>query len=122
MAIRTFIDGQWEWIERDKAPHQQKSPRGKYIFFSSSRALLSKIAKEEIESLNFYTSSIICNPIPKTGAYVLYLYDQDGQKEAELALRYGGKKGIRYVGWKGDACTIDDLYKKLCINKNEIGI
>lgn len=122
MTIRTFIDGKWEWIERDKVPHQHTSPRGKYIFFSSSRALLSKIAKEEIESLNFYTSSITRNPLPKTGEYVLYVYGQDGQKEAELALRYGGKKGIRYVGWKGDACTIDDLYKKLCVNKTEIGI
>ena len=122
MAIRTFIEGKWEWIERDKVPHQHKSPRGKYIFFSSSRDLLSKIAKEEIESLNFYISSIILNPLPKTGEYVLYLYGQDGQKEAELALRYGGKQGSRYVCCKGDTCKIDDLYKKLCMNKNEIGI
>jgi hypothetical protein len=122
MSVRRFIEGQWEWMEADKVPHQYTSPRGKYIFFSSERALLSKIAQEEIESINFYTSSIIRNPHTKTGEYVLYLYGQDGQKEAELALRYGGKKGIRYVGWKGDACTIDDLYKKLCINKNEIGI
>ena len=122
MNFRNFIDGKWEWIERDKVPHIHKSPSGKYIFFSSSRELLSKIAKEEIESLNFYTSSIIRDPNPKTGEYVLYLYDQDGQKEAELALRYGGKQGIRYVGWKGDACTVDDLYKKLCMNKSEIGI
>ena len=85
MSVRRFIEGQWEWIETDKVPHQYTSPRGKYIFFSSERALLSKIAQDEIESINFYTSSIIRNPHPVTGEYVLHLYDQDGQKEAELA-------------------------------------
>ncbi len=122
MNIRRFTEGSWEWIESNIAPHGHTSPQGEYLFFSSRKDLLFDIAEKEIESNNFFTAKITQHPHPGTGEYALHLHDIDDAKEKELALRHGDNQGIRYAGWKGDACTIKDFFQKLCVNKHDLAI
>jgi len=45
------------------------------------------------------------------------IYDTGNGKERELAMRYAGKKGIKFVGWIGKAMKIEEFFEKMCVEK-----
>jgi hypothetical protein len=81
-----------------------------------------EIAQQEVSRCTVFTARISRTFSGSRGEYVLHLFDHDGDRSTNLSLRYGGMAGVRYSGWRGETCTIRDLYEKMCMNKHEIGM
>jgi hypothetical protein len=116
--MRTYKDETWEWIE--KKGSQELPFNGKYLFFSSNRSLLKIIAQQEISKHNFTCATVLLYPDVKRGEYALCIYDSDNRRERELAMRYAGKEGIKYIGWIGKAIEIREFFNKMCVEKKEL--
>jgi len=116
--MRTYNDETWEWIEKKSS---QKIPfSGKYLFFSSNRSFVIAIARQEISEHNFTCATVLLDPDIKTDEYVLCIYYSDNRREGELAMRYAGKEGIKFVGWIGKAMKIEEFSEKMCVEKKEL--
>ena len=116
--MRTYKDETWEWIE--KKGSQEVPFDGKYLFFSSNRSQLKTIAQQEITIYNFTCAKVLLDPDVKRDEYMLCIYDLDNRRERELAMRYAGKEGIKYVGWIGKAMEIKEFFDKMCVEKKEL--
>ena len=113
--MRTYKDETWEWIEKKCS---QKAPfNGKYLFFSYNRSVLKKVAQQEIALHNFTYTTVLLDSDVKRGEYMLCIYDTSNRRERELAMRYAGKEGIRYIGWIGKAIEIKEFFHKMCVEK-----
>ncbi len=51
---------------------------------------------------------------------MLCVYDTGHRRERELAMRYTGKEGIKFVGWIGEAMKIEEFFEKMCVEKMEL--
>lgn len=78
------------------------------------------IARQEISEHNFTCATVLLDPDIKTDEYVLCIYDSSNQRERELAMRYAGKEGVRYIGWQGEAIKIEEFFNKMCVEKKEL--
>lgn len=107
-GIRRESDGEWEWFVRDEpAPYDIS---GKYLFFSSDRDLLVRIALEELQAGIFHEAKI---PMPGhnvSSDYVLCLYYRDDSLKHDLAAKYRVRQDVRYRYWKSDEATLDGQY------------
>ena len=113
--MHTYEDETWEWIEKKSG---QGAPfNGKYCFFSSNRSVLQTIAQQEIALHDFTCATVLLDPGVKRGEYMLCIYDSDNRRERELAMRYAGKEGIRYIGWIGKAIEMKEFFHKMCVEK-----
>jgi len=78
------------------------------------------IAQQEIALHNFTCATVLLDPDVKRGEYMLCVYDTGHRRERELAMRYTGKEGIKFVGWIGEAMKIEEFFEKMCVEKMEL--
>jgi len=112
----TYADG-WEYFynETNLSPVEfQRGDRGdvtgKYLFFSTSRDELSKLAKYEIDNHNFQIAKVA---ITKAGTdYVMCLYWKDDSRKLELEVRHGWNCKVKYRYWKSNQDTLDGKYSQ----------
>ena len=106
--IRCVSNGCWEWFSRNEQPPYEIT--GKYLFFSTDRDLLVRIATEELQSGIFHQAKIPMPGANLSAEYVLCLYYRDDSLKRELAAKYGATPGLKYRYWKSDEATLDGQY------------
>ncbi len=82
---------------------------GKYLFFSSNRDELKRIAETEIAEHGFQIAKVSCTPASE---YVLCLYWKNDSRKRELADRYKHLKTVKYRYWKSDESTRAGIYSQ----------
>jgi hypothetical protein len=112
--VVSYTDGYWEWFERTGRPYKIT---GKYLFFSSDRDLLKKIAIDEIENNGFHVAKINMTGKKIGEEYVLCLYFKDDSRKNEIAEKYKNMKGIKYRYWKSDIDTLSGKYSEEFLKK-----
>jgi hypothetical protein len=108
--VVSFNDGYWQWFFRIQRPDYQIT--GKYLFFSTDREKLVKIAIEELENNGFHEAKINMEGKKFGREYVLCLYYKDNSRKHELAKKYSNASGIKYRYWKSDIDTLSGKYSE----------
>ena len=109
-AVVVRDDGYWEWF-LSKRPLDYVIT-GKYLFFSSDRSILVKVALNEIQNFGFHHAKINKEPIVKGRDLVLCLYYKDDSRKFELHDRHVGTTDLKYRYWKSDAATLNGEYSE----------
>lgn len=123
MGLRRFVEGEWEWFEPEEHSGEDFPPKGAHLFFSGDRSLLRAIARREILSQGGLSARLSRRPEPAAGIFTLELFHRMGESgEAMLAVRHEKCEGLRYAGWRGDTCSMEELFRKMCVNKRELGM
>ena len=120
MKYRKTVQDGWVWIEARHAPADRNAEAGRYVFVSRSPSLLESIARREIDGSKHVTARISLEPRTGTDEHILHLYGAAGDREKELAVRYGRQQDLSYKGWNGRAASISSFYEKLCLNKEDL--
>ncbi len=107
-AVQRHCDGYWEWFFTTKEPPYKIT--GKYLFFSTDRGLLVRIAVDELQSGIFHKAKIPMDGKKPSEEYVLCLYYEDDRRKRELAAKYRSREGLKYRFWKSDAATLRGEY------------
>ncbi|MFQ5770661.1 MAG: hypothetical protein ACE5HX_09000 [bacterium] len=108
--IKSLCDGYWEWLIKHENPSYEIT--GKYLFFSTSRNRLIKIARNEIQHNNFHLAKIPMQGKNISNEYVLCLYYRDDGRKHELAKKYRHQKGLKFRYWKSDEATLKGEYSE----------
>jgi len=108
--VNCFCDGYWERFERNELPPYEIS--GKYLFFSTEREALVKIAVGALECGGFHHAKIQMEGKTHSPDYVLCLYYKDDSRKHELARRYCNQQNVRYRYWKSDEDTHRGKYSE----------
>jgi len=123
MGLRRFVEGEWEWFEPEDLSGKASPPKGAHLFFSGNRTSLQEIAHREILSQGALSARLSARPQSEGGIHVLELFHRLGESgEAMLAVRHEKCEGLRYAGWRGDACSMEELFRKMCMNKRDLGM
>ena len=86
------------------------STAGKYLFFSSDKKTLIKLAKKILVKYDLPDAKI--STTPGSGSdYVLCVYDLSPRLKYELK-QYADEKKVKYRYWKSDADTLAGKYSK----------
>ncbi len=103
-------DSAWSHLVAD-GPEDKMS--GKYLFFSTDRSELIKIAEDEVANHGFFRAKISLSAAG--GEFVLCLYWINDSRKHELGKRHGINKKVKYRWWKSDAASrrgeYSDQYK-----------
>ncbi|MGZ0019766.1 hypothetical protein [Nitrosomonas sp. wSCUT-2] len=106
--IDTSVCDTWFYLLSKEMPSYKIT--GKYLFFSSDRDFLQRIAINEIENNGFHKAKIPLKGFSADGDYVLCLYYKDDSRKNELAEKYRNIDGISYRYWKSDQATRSGHY------------
>jgi hypothetical protein len=107
--VSSGCHGGWEHFRRTEKPPYEIT--GKYLFFSTDRSTLVKIAIEALENDGFHHAKITADK-DSSSEYVLCLYDQDDSRKHELAGRYRNLPNLRFRYWKSNTDTHKGKYSK----------
>ena len=113
--MKLIFDGYWIWLLSEEKPDYQIT--GKYLFFSSDREKLIKIAKKEIKGHGFHRAKVNKNLLEGQTEHVLCLYYKDDSRKYELAERNKQEYGVKYRYWKSDVATLKGQYSKKFLEK-----
>ena len=113
--VQRFCRGDWEWFLTTEDPPYEVT--GKYLFFSTDRDLLIRIAIEELASGQFHQAKIPVVGMNVSEEYVLCLYYLDDSKKRALAAKYRDQEGLAYRYWKSDATTLSGAYSEQFLSK-----
>jgi hypothetical protein len=103
--VQRDVSWGWEWFATGEPDY---AITGKYLFFSSSRATLVRIACVELSLHGFHCAKI---SLDAARDYVLCLYYKDDKRKMELRDRYA-QTDVKYRYWKSDADTLAGKYSR----------
>ncbi len=109
-AIKRWTDGYWEWFVKNQNPPDMIT--GKYLFFSTDRHVLVRIAMDELTTGGFHEAKIPMKGSNLSPEYVLCLYYSDDSRKRELAGKYRNRPDLKYRYWKSDDATLKGQYSK----------
>ena len=108
-------DGKFEWFRRGLPPY---AINGKYLFYSSDREQLVRIAEMELLEGGFHVAKVVTDK-GRTDDYVLCLYYEDETRKGELNRKYGGIVRPPVAFWKTEEATLRGEYSERFLRKLE---